>query len=45
MKRVCVFCGSGKGVRPQYESGMKLLARALYDRGLGLVYGDASVGG
>jgi len=44
MRRVCVFCGSGTGVRPTYKSGMKLLARALFDRGLGLVYGGGNVG-
>ena len=44
MRRVCVFCGSANGVRPAYVTQMEMLARALVDRGLGLVYGGGNVG-
>lgn len=44
MKRVCVFCGSAMGRRPAYGDAARALARALLDRGLGLVYGGGSVG-
>ena len=44
MDRICVFCGSGSGLRPQYREAAADLGRALVERGLGLVYGGASVG-
>jgi uncharacterized protein (TIGR00730 family) len=44
MKRVCVFAGSSSGAHPDYRSAAQLLGRALVERGLGLVYGGASVG-
>lgn len=44
MKRVCVFCGSTVGIRPAYVTQMELLARALVNRGLGLVYGGGNIG-
>ena len=44
MKRICVYCGSNPGSRPIFrEAGMQL-GRELARRGLGLVYGGASVG-
>jgi uncharacterized protein (TIGR00730 family) len=42
--RVCVFCGSAAGTRPDYADAARDLARALVARGLGLVYGGGSVG-
>ncbi|MEP7118297.1 MAG: TIGR00730 family Rossman fold protein [Acidobacteriota bacterium] len=44
MRRICVFCGSSPGHRPEYAAATRLLARALADRGLGLVYGGGNVG-
>ena len=44
MKRVCVFCGSSPGVRPEYEAAARRLGQAMVERGLGLVYGGARVG-
>jgi len=44
VKRVCVFCGSSAGRRETYAEAARTLARALVDRGLGLVYGGGSVG-
>jgi hypothetical protein len=41
---VCVFCGSSAGARPAYEAAARGLGRLLAERGLGLVYGGASVG-
>ena len=42
--RVCVFCGSSPGVRPGYREAAERFGAALVERGLGLVYGGASVG-
>ncbi len=44
MTRVCVFCGSSPGARPEYREAARGLARALTRRGLGLVYGGSRVG-
>jgi uncharacterized protein (TIGR00730 family) len=44
VKRVCVFAGSAPGVRAAYAEVARALAQALVTRGLGLVYGGASVG-
>ncbi|MEO8008688.1 MAG: TIGR00730 family Rossman fold protein [Betaproteobacteria bacterium] len=44
MKRVCVFCGSNPGARPQYRIAAQALAAALARCGLGLVYGGGNVG-
>jgi len=44
MKRICVFCGSRPGTRPDYATDARALGRALAERGYGLVYGGASVG-
>ena len=44
MTRVCVFCGSSAGVRPEYAEAARTLAAELVSRGLGLVYGGGSVG-
>jgi uncharacterized protein (TIGR00730 family) len=42
--RVCVFCGSATGVRPEYALAAQAFASALASRGLGLVYGGGHVG-
>jgi uncharacterized protein (TIGR00730 family) len=44
MKRVCVFCGSSPGVRPEYVAAARRLGELMVERGLGLVYGGARVG-
>lgn len=41
---VCVFCASSDGVRPAYRAVATELGEALAARGIGLVYGGASVG-
>lgn len=42
--RICVFCGSRPGNRPEYLVAARRLGALLADRGIGLVYGGASVG-
>jgi len=44
MRRVCVFCGSNLGARAEYAESARRLGSALARRGIGLVYGGASVG-
>ena len=44
MKRVCVFCGSRSGNRPEYKRLAESLGTELSRRGIELVYGGASVG-
>lgn len=44
MKRICVFAGSSKGVRPGYSEAARALGRALGARGIGVVYGAGGVG-
>jgi uncharacterized protein (TIGR00730 family) len=43
-RRVCVFCGSNIGLRPEYLGEAVALGRLLGKAGLGLVYGGARVG-
>ena len=42
--RICVFCGSSSGVRPDYAELARDIGRALVSRGVGLVYGAGNVG-
>lgn len=44
MKRICVYCGSSPGRRVEYREAAVKLGHELASRGLGLVYGGASVG-
>ena len=44
MKRICVYCGSSPGKRPDYIEAARALAQELVNRGIHLVYGGASVG-
>jgi uncharacterized protein (TIGR00730 family) len=44
LRRVCVFCGSSPGADPRYVQMAEQLGELLAARGLGLVYGGASVG-
>jgi uncharacterized protein (TIGR00730 family) len=44
MKMVCVYCGSNPGRLPAYREAARLLGHEMVSRGLGLVYGGASIG-
>ncbi|HEV7128337.1 MAG TPA: TIGR00730 family Rossman fold protein [Ktedonobacterales bacterium] len=44
IRRICVFAGSRPGARPAYAAAAAALGAALATRGIGLVYGGASVG-
>jgi len=44
MKRICVYCGSNPGLLPDYCAAARSLGYELARRGLGLVYGGASIG-
>ena len=44
MRRVCVFCGSSPGSRPEYAAAAEALGRAIAARGMGLVFGGGAVG-
>jgi uncharacterized protein (TIGR00730 family) len=42
--KICVFCGSSAGFRPDYRDAAMALGRAIADRGAALVYGGSKVG-
>ena len=44
IKRVCVFCGSSFGTRPEYREAAEALGRLLAEHDIGLVYGGGCVG-
>jgi uncharacterized protein (TIGR00730 family) len=44
MKRICVFCGSNPGGRPEYRAATEELGKELVRRNMGLVYGGGNVG-
>lgn len=44
LKNICVYCGSNSGRQPVYAEQAAAFGRELARRGLGLVYGGASVG-
>jgi uncharacterized protein (TIGR00730 family) len=44
MKRICVFCGSSPGSRPEYRRSAQEMAAELARRNIGLVYGGSNVG-
>jgi len=44
LQRICVFCGSRPGSRPEYLGAARRLGGLLAERRIGLVYGGASVG-
>jgi uncharacterized protein (TIGR00730 family) len=44
MKKVCVYCGSSPGRQPAYLESARSLGVELARRGIGLVYGGASIG-
>ncbi len=44
LRSVCVFCASTSGNRPEYRDAAVATGEALARRGIGLVYGGATVG-
>ena len=44
IQRVCVFCGSSHGARPEYVEAARGMGAALARNGVGLVYGGGKVG-
>ena len=44
MKRVCVFCGSSVGNKPEYAEAAVTLGGLLAKKQIGLVYGGGNVG-
>ena len=44
MRRICVYCGSNTGARPEYADAASQLADVLVRNELELVYGGAAVG-
>ena len=44
MRRICVFCGSAAGARPEYAAAAEALGRAIAARGMGFVFGGGAVG-
>jgi uncharacterized protein (TIGR00730 family) len=44
LRRVCVFCGSKHGVRPEYAEAAGAMGETLAAGGIGLVYGGGRVG-
>ncbi len=44
MRRLCVFCGSSAGGRPEYREAARRLGEGLARRGIGLVFGAGHVG-
>jgi len=44
MNSICVYCGSSPGKSPEYFAAARKLGKEMVKRGLGLVYGGASIG-
>jgi uncharacterized protein (TIGR00730 family) len=44
LARLCVYCGSSRGRRDAYAAAARAFARAMVERGIGLVYGGSNVG-
>jgi uncharacterized protein (TIGR00730 family) len=44
LSRLCVFCGSNRGVRPEFEAVARNLGAMLAAEGVTLVYGGGRVG-
>jgi len=44
MKTLAVYCGAAHGVNPVYADAARLLARAMVDHNISLVYGGGKVG-
>jgi uncharacterized protein (TIGR00730 family) len=44
MQKICVYCGSSDGARPEYRQAAAALGRAMLEKDIDLVYGGAGVG-
>lgn len=44
IKRICVFCGSSPGSKPDYIQAARLLGQTLARKHIGLVYGGSNIG-
>jgi uncharacterized protein (TIGR00730 family) len=44
MKKICVFCGSSPGAKPEYIQAARRLGFILAQRKIGLVYGGGKIG-
>jgi uncharacterized protein (TIGR00730 family) len=44
MKRICVYCGSSPGTRPEYTAAARQLGQTLACRHIEMVYGGGKVG-
>ena len=44
IRKICVYCGSSPGKNPAFSVAACSLAKAMCERGIGLVYGGAAVG-
>ena len=44
ISRLCVFCGSNHGARPEFDAAARDLGATLADEGIALVYGGGRVG-
>ena len=44
IRRVCVFCGSCDGTRPEYGAAARALGATLAERGVEVIYGGGRVG-
>lgn len=44
MQRIAIYCGSSRGLDPEFQDAAAGLARHLADQGLGIVYGGGNVG-
>lgn len=42
--RLCVFCGSKHGVRPEYREAARRFGTLMAEQGVGLVYGGGAIG-
>ena len=44
LTKVCVYCGSGRGIDPAYSDAARTLGRMMAEQDIELVYGGGSVG-
>ncbi|HAT31992.1 MAG TPA: TIGR00730 family Rossman fold protein [Janthinobacterium sp.] len=44
MKAICVYCGANPGATPLYGDAARMLARAMVEENIALVYGGGNVG-
>jgi uncharacterized protein (TIGR00730 family) len=42
--RLCVYCGSSTGNRPEYAEAARILGQSMASQGIGLVYGGGGLG-